>query len=207
MSRVNNETINELIELSRLLGEFGQIERATLMLGGDQESDSHHSFTLALIAFELASQYAPELDGRKILLYGLVHDLPELITGDVITLNASSDELDKKMAVDMRALAEFEARMSYAPHILEVVKAYELKSDDKSLFVYWVDKMVNIPTHFYDNGAHLRRMGIKNHADIQGWYERTLRKLHKHGRMPHMSAVMALELAYKKMYAELVRSE
>ena len=200
---MRDQAVDELLELSRLLGEFGQINRVTLLPNGQNESDSHHSFSLALIAYELACQYAPELETRKILLYALAHDLPELITGDVNTLTASSEQLHKKSEADKEALKQAEAVLSSAPSILRALKAYEEKSDDEALFVYWIDKMITIPTHFYDNGANLRKLGIQNRGDIEQWYIKTLSKLQQK-RAPHSSAVMILELAYKKMRDELL---
>ena len=204
MSQPKDTTVEELIELSKLLGEFGQIKRATRLPNGDQESDSHHSFMLALTAFELARQYAPELDSHKILLYALVHDLPELITGDVVTLHTSPEDLERKAKADALALHEATAKFTVAPHIVAALKDYEAKADDESLFIYWLDKMITIPTHFYDNGANLRQLGINNQQDIQGWYERTVAKLNKQKRTPHASAVTILELTYKKMHDELL---
>lgn len=204
MFSIKSAAIDEIIELSRLLGEFGQIRRATLLPDGTEETDSHHSFSLALIAYELARQYAPELNSQKILLYALVHDLPELITGDVVTLTASPEELDTKAKADASALSATELKLASAPHVVEAIKEYEHKTDDESLFVYWIDKMITIPTHFYDNGNNLRKLGIRNQQDIQQWYKRTLVKLQKQKRKPHSSAVTILELAYKKMHDELV---
>jgi putative hydrolase of HD superfamily len=204
MKRVTAETINEVIELSKLLGEFGQIKRAVLMPDGEPESDSHHSFSLALVAFELASQHAPTLDLQKILLYSLVHDLSEVITGDVVTLTSSAEELRKKAEADTAATAEIIARLGTAPHIAKSVQDYEDKADDEALFVYWVDKMITIPTHFYDRGANLRKQGVQDQHDIRQWYERTLEKLERVGRKPHDSAISVLELAYQKMHDELL---
>jgi 5'-deoxynucleotidase YfbR-like HD superfamily hydrolase len=202
--QVQQQTVSELIELSRLLGEFGQIRRITLLPNGEPETDSHHSFSLALIAFELASQYAPELDVKKILLYSLVHDLPELITGDVNTLNASSEQLVAKSEQDKLALQEVKKVLADAPHIIVAIEAYEAMNDQEALFVYWIDKLSTIPTHFYDDGANLRARGINNQQDIQRWYERTLQKLQRQGGTPHASAVEVLELAYWKMHDELL---
>ena len=207
MTQPKDTAVDELIELSRLLGEFGQIKRATRLPNGDQESDSHHSFNLALIAYELACQYAPELDAKKILLYALVHDLPELITGDMVTLTATTEQLDKKAKADTLAVDETIAKLDIAPNIAAALLDYENKKDDEALFVYWLDKMITIPTHFYDNGENLRSLGIQNQQDIQQWYERTLTKLQKKKRTPHMSAVTIFELAYKKMHDELLDSE
>jgi 5'-deoxynucleotidase YfbR-like HD superfamily hydrolase len=203
MKTVNSNALSDVFELSDLLGEFGLIKRASLLPNGEPETDSHHSFSLALIAYEFACQYAPELDSNKILLYALVHDLPELVTGDVVTLTASTAQLIEKAKADRLALDETVQKLATAPHIIAALTKYENKIDDEAMFVYWIDKMVTIPTHFYDNGANLRTLGVHNRQDIQQWYERTLAKLQKQPREPHVSAVAALELAYTKMYDEL----
>jgi len=195
----------EIMELSKLLGDFGQIERAAKLPDGRQESDSHHSFSLALISFELATQFAPELDVKKILLYSLVHDLPELITGDVNTLTSTPEELALKSQQDKDAVAKVKEAFKNAPSIVDAIEAYESKEDEESLFVYWIDKMATIPNHFYDNGKNLRTLGITNRADIQKWYEHTLGKLGKH-KQAHSSAVQILEIAYTKMHDELFDS-
>ncbi len=200
---IEEKTVLEMIELSRLLGEFGQIKRAAKLPNGDHETDSHHSFSLALIAFELAAQFAPELDHKKILLYSLVHDLPELITGDVNTLQSSQEELIKKSKQDQEALAKTKSMLKFSPNIISALEAYESKADQEALFVYWIDKMIVIPPHFFDNGENLKRLGISNRKDIKQWYEKTLTKLQRHGD-PHISAVEILELAYRKMHDELI---
>jgi 5'-deoxynucleotidase YfbR-like HD superfamily hydrolase len=203
MKVLQNSTVVEVIELSKLLGDFGQIERVTRLPDGRPESDSHHSFSLALISFELATQFAPELDIKKVLLYSLVHDLPELVTGDTNTLTATSEDLALKSQQDKDATLEIKKIFKNAPSILSAIEAYELKEDDESLFVYWIDKMATIPTHFYDSGKNLRALGITNRSDIQQWYERTLDKLGKH-RQAHTSAVQILEMTYVKMHDELL---
>lgn len=204
MKKIDGKALAECMELSRLLGEFGQIKRITRLPDGSVESDSHHSFSLALLAYELACQYAPELDANKVLLYCLVHDLPELVTGDMQTLTATAEQLEKKALADAEALVEIEQKLAAAPHIVAALKAYETKQDDEALFVYWIDKMSTIPTHFYDNGENLRRHGVANQADIRQWYQKILTKLQKINRLPHASAVTILELAYQKMHDELL---
>lgn len=204
--KVNDKTILEVITLSKLLGEFGSIQRAVYLPSGELETDSHHSFALALIAYELAKQYAPELDSSKIMLYGLVHDLTELITGDTVTLTASAEELQEKSKRELQALPSLRRLLKDAPHVLSAAETYEANKDQEALFVYWIDKMITIPTHFYDHGANLRALGIKNRQDISKWYERTLEKLQKQQLTPHTSAVQILELAYQKMREELFES-
>lgn len=127
------------IAMSEVLFEFGQIMRATKMLNGAFESDSHHSFTLSLIAYELALDYAPELDAAKVMAYGLVHDLPELISGDVPTLLSSSEELLRKKEIDRVAVTCLHATLGMAPNIMSLIEAYERCKDEEAKFVYgWI---------------------------------------------------------------------
>lgn len=201
---VNSSVVVDMIELSRILAEFGQIKRVTLMPNGDFETDSHHSFSLALVAYELASEYASELNLEKILLYSLVHDLVELINGDMQTLTASTEDLENKAKQDAVDLLEVKQRLKMAPRIIEALEKYEAKEDDEALFVYWLDKVVTIPTHFYDQGANLKALGVNNQQDIREWYKRTLAKLSKQSNSPHPSVAKVLELAYQKMHDELL---
>jgi 5'-deoxynucleotidase YfbR-like HD superfamily hydrolase len=200
---IKEQTFLEIMELSRLLGEFGQIKRVVKLPNGENETDSHHSFSLALIAFEFAAQFAPELDAKKILLYSLVHDLPELITGDVNTLRSSPEQLLQKVKQDEAAVIEIKKVLEFSPNIVYALDSYEKKEDEEAIFVYWIDKMITIPAHFYDNGVNLRELGIINREDIQRWYETTLEKLRRQNK-PHASAAKILELAYNKMHDELV---
>lgn len=201
---VTDATIADVLELSRLLGEFGQIIRVTKLPNGDFEPDTHHSFVVALTAFDLARKFAPELDTGKILLYALVHDLPEMITGDMATLTASTAELKQKADKDAVALEKVAEIFASYPQIVKALRDYEKGDDDEALFVYWIDKMITIPGHFYDNGANLRRLGVHNRRDIADWYDRIQIKLSTRPGRPHASAVKVLELAYQKMRDELL---
>lgn len=197
------------IAMSEVLFRFGQIKRATKMPNGEYESDSHHSFTLAIIGYELARTYAPELDAVKVMAYGLTHDLPELITGDMPTLLASSEELLKKKAKDQVAVAELRKELSIAPYTMALVEAYEACADEEAKFVYWLDKTMTILTHFFDDGKNLHALGVRDQKAIEAWYDKLQKKLHMYARDPHHTAAAVLEELYLKMHDELfpVRQE
>ena len=203
MSDAYAGTIEQLIALWQSLGEFESIKRVTKLPSGVRESDSHHSFALALTAYELAASHAPELDAHKVLLYALVHDLPELETGDVNTLLTSSEELRTKAKTDRTALNATRQRFAGQPHLLAALEAYETKADAESRFVYWIDKLMTVLTHFADNGQNLKSLGIHHQGDIEKWYERLLEKLER-GGAGHELAQSVLAAAYRKMHDELL---
>jgi 5'-deoxynucleotidase YfbR-like HD superfamily hydrolase len=191
------------IAMSEVLFEFGQIKRATKMPNGEFESDSHHSFTLALIGYELAKAYAPELDAEKVMAYGLVHDLPELISGDAPTLLASSEDLLRKKEKDREAVAKLGAVLKSAPHTMTLIEAYETCAEEEAKFVYWLDKTMTILTHFFDTGKNLHELGVRDRADIEAWYDKLQKKLRMYAADPHQTAVAVLEELYQKMHDEL----
>ena len=60
---------------------------------GRQESTAEHSWRLALFAALMLGEY-PELDGKRVLLMCLIHDLGELYDGDISA--ALRDRLDQE---------------------------------------------------------------------------------------------------------------
>lgn len=202
-AQIPQAELQQIIDLSRLLSEFGVIKRLTRLTNGEPESDAHHCFTLALTALEIAKRYAPELNTEKVMLYALVHDLTELVTGDMSTLNATAEQLKEKARRDAAALDETLRLFADYPHIAAAIEAYELKADEESVFVYWLDKMITIPTHFFDDGANLRANGVTTREAISHWYEKLQEKLSRIGARPHVAASDILEQAYKKMHDEL----
>lgn len=191
------------IAMSELLFQFGQICRLTKMPNGEFESDSHHSFTLAVIGYELAKLYAPELDAMKVMAYGLVHDLPEVVSGDVPTLLASTKELVEKKQRDMAAVSELRRIFGVAPNIIALVEAYDSCADEEAKFVFWLDKTMTILTHFFDAGQNLRELGVRDRPAIEAWYERLQHKLSTYAGNPHQTVVDVLQELYEKMHDEL----
>ena len=206
MNKVDKPTIL-VLDLFAKLDDFGHISRAVHMSSGTPESNTHHSYTLAIVGYEFAKQYAPELDANVIMRYAMVHDLAELITGDMQTLTASEDELALKKMLDEKATKELILQLHYAPNIMNDLGAYEDLKDEESKFVYWLDKCMTIPTHFFDEGHNLKNLGMKNQKHIQEWRVRTLKKLRTNAPNPHPSVEKLFEDLFIKMHDELLQAE
>lgn len=196
-----------VLDLFTKIDEFGHIKRAVNMSSGAPESNTQHSYTLALIGYEFAKQYAPELDANLIMRYALVHDLAELITGDVQTLTASEEELKQKKIQDEQATKELIMQLQFAPYSMEDLASYEELHDAEAKFTYWLDKCLTIPTHFFDEGKNLHKYGVKTQAHIHEWRTRTLKKLHANAPNPHPSVEKLFDDLFTKMHDELLKAE
>lgn len=129
-----------LLALGNVSVQFAQVERAPRYPDGDRETDVEHSFHLALSAIELAANYYPELDVGLIAQFSLVHDLPELHTGDVWTFNISDEDRAKKELTEKAAIDQLLDELP--PHVAQLLERYEAQQEPEARFVRFVDKIL-----------------------------------------------------------------
>lgn len=171
-------TIHDIIKLSELLGEMGQIKRGTNLPDGTPEPDSHHAFSLALIAYQIILTDCPELDASKVLLFALAHDLLEVITGDVDTLHFTPEQHAAKQAQEEKALDEFDIVFAQYPALKQAMYDYEKLDTSEAATVFVLDKACTTWTHHPDNAAYIRTRGVESKNDVEAWGERQRQKFH-----------------------------
>lgn len=169
--------ITDIIRLSELLGEMGQVKRATRLPNGEPESDSHHSFSLALIAYHIVTAECPELDAHKVVLYALAHDLLEIITGDEDTLHFTAEQHATKQVREQEAEAEFDVLFAAYPELREAMHEYDKLNTPEAAAVFVLDKACTTWTHHPDKGAYARQCNITTKADVAAWANRLRDKI------------------------------
>lgn len=196
-------SVDSLVELSNTLGEMGNVDRATLLPGGRHETDSHHSFSLALIAYDICHTYCPELDANKVVQYALVHDLLEIITGDKDTLHLDEAGLKAKHKEERAAMVKLRSKLSSHPALLSTLESYERLNSAESATVYVLDKCSTTWTHFWDEGADIRSKMSKP-IELDAHHNRQLAKIHErlHAEPPQVIYDI-YEACHDKMCEEL----
>ncbi len=135
-------SIDRIAELQQLIANFGSVQRYIQFADkGHLETDVEHSYGLAITAWYLALQLAPQLDIGKILKYALAHDLVELHAGDTYifdheNVKTKSDREDAALEQLKKDLPDFLEVVSYASN-------YKDKIDAEARFVYAVDKILH----------------------------------------------------------------
>ena len=92
------------------------------------ESVAAHSWGMAILALRLAPK---ELDLIKVLSMCLVHDLPEIIVGDLTPYDNTTN----------KAEMERNAMKQLAPEWLELFEEYEVGESKEAKFVKQIDKL------------------------------------------------------------------
>ncbi len=165
-------SIQEVIRLSELLAEMAEIKRGTKLPSGEFEPDSHHSFSLALIAYHICTSENIQVDIHKVVLFALVHDLLEIITGDEDTLHATEADLHAKHQREESALQEFDGMFSAYPELKQAMYEYEKLDTPEAAAVYVPDKACTTWTHHADKAAYANDRGITIGSQVDAWAER-----------------------------------
>jgi putative hydrolases of HD superfamily len=125
------------------------------------ESVADHSWSVALLAWLLAAQY-PNLDRERVLLIGLMHDLPEALAGDATPFDQHRDAsgsidaerfsetpeytAEARKGKRQREIEALEQMLACLPeHIASRVRSIWLEYDSaespEAVFVKQVDKL------------------------------------------------------------------
>lgn len=146
------ETVQESIWLEKCLDFVREAEglKSTLRTAwtesGRQESTAEHSWRLALLAGLCLAKY-PELDGTKVLLLCLVHDIGELYDGDISAALGADEEAKhrgEKAAVERAGALLPKDQFD---QLLELWSEYNDASTPEARLVKALDKAETILQH------------------------------------------------------------
>ncbi len=135
--------------------KFASVERVPRYTPERRENNAEHSFMLGLIATELATTYLPDLDSGDVTQFALVHDLVELVTGDIPTYDLSPEGLQNKACAEHKALETLSKVLPPATYALVV--RYETQIEPEARFVRLVDKLMPIIVDLLGPGEQIMR--------------------------------------------------
>jgi putative hydrolases of HD superfamily len=146
-------SIDRLVQFHELLNAFASIERVVHVkrVGKNvKESDTEHSYNLAMMAWFLAD-YFPELSKDKVLKLALVHDLVEVHAGDTF---AYGDEahIATKVEREMAAQKQLATEWQDFPELHLCIDQYEERKTPEARFVYALDKIMPMFAIYLNNG-------------------------------------------------------
>jgi putative hydrolases of HD superfamily len=143
------------LELGKAAMYFSRITRAPRYADGERESDTEHSFMLALVAPELARALGRPLDIGLVTQFATVHDLVELKTNDVATFLFDDDQQHSKELTEKAALAEL--LLELPPHTASLLERYESQTNPEARFVRYVDKLLPVVVDIIGAGERVMR--------------------------------------------------
>lgn len=149
------QRINEILEL--LIG-FQKVKRKVFFPGSrEYESDTEHSYNLAMTALIIIEKDRLPLDEGLCLKYALIHDLVEVYAGDTMALDSKQVATKpKREAMALRKLASKDSTKELA----KIIAEYEKLDSEESKFIYSLDKLMPAFNILYNNDLVWKEHGI-----------------------------------------------
>lgn len=129
-------------DFMRLLHAVQNVKRvARLPDEKEYRNTAEHTFEMTMLCWYIASTDKLELDMEKVLKYALAHDVLEAYSGDTPIHDKEAQKT--KHVREAEAVKQIARNFPEFNELSETIKAYELKEDEESKFVYAVDKLVD----------------------------------------------------------------
>ncbi|OGI20017.1 MAG: hypothetical protein A3J06_00405 [Candidatus Moranbacteria bacterium RIFCSPLOWO2_02_FULL_48_19] len=163
----------ELLEYIQFLNKFTAIKRTVKVSEEDRlESDSEHSYQLALVGWYVSEKLGLDLKKDLILKYALVHDLVEVYAGDTDPYNHSQDFIASQKEREEGALEKIKKKLPDFQSLHEAIEKYESLTDKEAKFVYLLDKILPVINTYLSKDAYYFKSGVsyerwKKHLDTK----------------------------------------
>lgn len=189
--------------LAKLALAFGQTYRATVHPTGEAESDTDHTVMLGWIACELAPQ---GLSLGLVARMALVHDMPEVYSGDTQTLVIDAEGKAAKRAREMSARLRLERELGTHSQLVNDLRVYEAQVLPEARYIRLLDKVLPKLTHMLSACTAARK--LTDRAGFVASHVAQLEELREEYPDPVLVPVLALlEEAMDAALAEWDRTE
>lgn len=177
-------TLPHLEKFITLLHAVQKVKRFSHRPGEVEPTNTgEHTFELVMLCWYIAECEKLELNHERILKYALAHDIIEAYAGDTPAYDKEGQK--DKMEREHTALIRIQNEFDEFPELITMIKEYEAKSNQESVFVYAVDKLIDPlgvsletkETHWKRKGVTYRDMReykdtkISKHPLIQAYWE------------------------------------
>jgi putative hydrolases of HD superfamily len=115
----------------------------------DCESVADHSFGVSLLGYIIAEEFRPDLDSKKIMLLGMLHEIGEIYTGDITPLD--NINIEEKTKLELNSVEKVFSKLSNSEKYVNLWLEYERGETSEAKFVKQVDKLeMVLQAHLYE---------------------------------------------------------
>lgn len=153
--------LDRIIEFLEVADGLKSVERAGYLADGSRhETDSDHTWHMALFALLLAGDTGVDLDLARVLAMILVHDMVEIFAGDVVVYDVAAREAARE-----REREAAERLYSILPDDLRdrlwgLWEEFEERKTDEARFARALDRLQAFAQNVFAGGKSWRERGI-----------------------------------------------
>jgi len=149
---INSELFKQL-EFIKEIDKLKLIFRKTRIFDNSRhENDAEHSYHLAMMAVILSGYSKEKIDVDKVVKMVLVHDLPEIYSGDIMVYNKKQGEISKE---DIKAADKIFGMLPQpqGDELKALWREFEEKKTPEAKFAAAIDRLEPIMQNHAHNGG------------------------------------------------------
>lgn len=140
------------------------------------ESVAEHIFGVQMLAIAMHSQYKYDLDLNKVLLMLAIHELEEIVIGDLTWVQISDVD---KAKIGHRAASEVLSGLFYKDELEKLIFEFDERKTKEAIFAYHCDKLeCDIQCKLYDEE---NCVDMNDQEDNKTYHHEKVQKLIKNG--------------------------
>ena len=112
------------------------------------ESVAEHVYGVQMLAIAMKSEYQYDIDILKVVMMLAVHELEEIIIGDLTLFDINCDD---KAKIGHEAVEKILANLSNKEYIMNLILEFDAKETKEAKFAYYCDKLeCDLQSKLYD---------------------------------------------------------
>lgn len=170
---VNINSVQNIVDFIEYSEGLKTTYRNSWLSDGSTESVAEHTWRMALIAMALFPHVDKNLNREKVLKMIIIHDLAEIDTGDIPTIEQVGIVRENKQKNEYEALLALQKKFGkdLTEESLELWKEFEDQHTDEAKIVKIIDKIEAIIQKYQMNRTAWNKLDEKNKVGAQGYLD------------------------------------
>jgi putative hydrolase of HD superfamily len=145
------DRISQILHFLEAIDSLKAIERATYLSNQKHhESDSDHTWHMAMFALLLYKEIAFEVDVAKVLTLILIHDLCEILAGDTFAYTPEHNDRERELEAAKQLFALLPVDLN--DELLDGWKEFTFGNSPEARFARALDRMQGLAQNVFSSG-------------------------------------------------------
>ena len=135
------------------------------------ESVAEHIYGVQMLAIAIQSEYQYNIDFNKVIMMLAVHELEEILIGDLTQFQISKAE---KIIIGHKAVEDVLGDLLYKDEIKNLILEFDERKSSEALFAHYCDKLeCDLQSRIYDEKGYV---DLKNQEGNETYNDPTVQK-------------------------------
>lgn len=129
------------------------------------ESVAEHVYGVQMLALAMYSEYQYDIDIRKVLLMLSVHELEEIVIGDLTLFDI---DIEEKKKIGHQAMEKVLSHLNIKDNLKNIILEFDERKTAEAKFAFFCDKLeADLQAKIYDEGNYVDLSNQENNIAIK----------------------------------------